>query len=280
MSSINSISVDKLSRLVGTPRAPVVIDVRTDGQFSADRRLIPGSIRKPAAVVSGWPAATPGRSFVVVCGDGTELSPGTAALLRTSGRPAEALDGGLGAWAAAGQPFVKDARLPRRDAQDRAVWVTRERPKIDRIACPWLIRRFVDPWAVFLFVAPRQIASVAERCEATPFDVEDVFWSHRAELCTFHVMLAEFGLGTEPLQHLARIVRGADTARPDLAPEPSGLLAASLGLSRMFTDDLEQLEAGLLVNDALYRWTRDARAETHDWFPTSRKTKAAPASAR
>jgi hypothetical protein len=143
--------------------------------------------------------------------------------------------------------------------------VTRERPKVDRIACPWLIRRFVDPGAVFLFVAPAEVAAVAERFAATPLDVENVFWSHRGELCTFDVMVEELGLSTEPLQRLAKIVRGADTARPDLAPEAAGLLAASLGLSRMFSDDLEQLEAGLTLYDAFYRWCRDATGETHNW---------------
>ncbi len=144
-------------------------------------------------------------------------------------------------------------------------WITRERPKIDRIACPWLVRRFVDPSAVFLFVAPAEVAGVAERFGAAPFDVEGVFWSHRGERCTFDTMVEEFGLRTEPLLRLATIVRGADTARSKLAPEAAGLLAASLGLSRMYTDDLEQLEAGMALYDAFYRWCRDATDETHNW---------------
>jgi hypothetical protein len=148
--------------------------------------------------------------------------------------------------------------------------VTRSRPKIDRIACPWLIRRFIDPGALFLFVAPGEVVAVAQRFGATPFDVDDVFWSHRGELCTFDVMVEEFGLSTPPLLRLATIVRGADTARPDLAPEAAGLLAASLGLSRMFNDDLQQLEAGMTFYDAFYRWCRDATSETHDW-PVGRK---------
>jgi hypothetical protein len=145
--------------------------------------------------------------------------------------------------------------------------VTRSRPKIDRIACPWLIRRFVDPDAVFLFVPASEVQGVAERFAATPFDIEGdhVFWSHRGDLCTFDVMIEEFGLVTKPLLQLAAIVRGADTARLDLAPEAAGLLAASLGLSRMYSDDLVQLEAGLLLYDAFYRWCRDAADETHNW---------------
>jgi hypothetical protein len=138
---------------------------------------------------------------------------------------------------------------------------------VDRIACPWLIRRFVDPQAVFLFVAASEVPAVAQRFGAAPFDIEgeDVFWSHRGEKCTFDTMVEEFGLATEPLLRLALIVRGADTARPDLAPEAPGLLAASLGLSRMYTDDLEQLEAGMALYDAFYRWCRDATDETHNW---------------
>jgi hypothetical protein len=149
------------------------------------------------------------------------------------------------------------------------VWVTRARPKIDRIACPWLIRRFVDPTAVFLFVPPSDVVEVAERFGGAPFDIEDVVWSHRGDTCTFDTMVEEFGLGTPPLLHLAAMVRGADTARLELSPEAPGLLAASLGLSRMFADDLEQLEAGMLLYDALYRWSRDATDETHNW-PTNK----------
>lgn len=155
--------------------------------------------------------------------------------------------------------------MPPRDAQGRTVWVTRARPKIDRIACPWLIRRFVDPSAVILFVAPSEVEGVAERHDAAPFDIEGVFFSHRGELCSFDVMLAELGLSIPALDRLATIVRAADTARLDLAPEAAGLLAVSLGLSRMYADDLEQLEAGMLVYDAFYRWARDATGETHNW---------------
>jgi hypothetical protein len=161
--------------------------------------------------------------------------------------------------------MVPAAKLPPRDADGRTLWVTRHRPKIDRIACPWLIRRFVDPRAQFLFVSPSQVLNVADRFSATPFDMEDVFWSHRGAACTFDTMIEEFGIAHQPLDRLATIVRGADTDRHDLAPEAAGLLAASLGLSRMFRDDLEQLEAGMLLYDALYRWARDATGECHDW---------------
>jgi rhodanese-related sulfurtransferase len=275
MSSFNPISVDKLARLVGTPQAPAIVDVRTEEDFAADPRLIPGAVRRDADDAPDWAAATAtGRpAAVMVCQRGRKLSEGAAAWARHQGVAAETLAGGFEAWAKAGLPLVPEARLPPRDVQGRTVWVTRARPKVDRIACPWLIRRFVDPAAVFPFVAPGEVEGVADRFSATPFDVEGVFWSHRGERCTFDVMLAELGLKTGPLLHLARIVRGADTARPDLAPEAPGLLAVSLGLSRLHADDLEQLAAGLGLYDALYRWCRDATDETHNW-PTNRPAAA------
>ena len=266
MPAPNTISPDKLARLVGTPACPVLIDVRTDEDFADDPRLVPGAVRRPHSEVADWAPRLDGRAAVILCQKGLKLSQGAAAWLRHEGTPAESLDGGAMAWAAAGLPMVAESKLPARDAQGRTVWVTRARPKVDRIACPWLIRRFVDPSAVFLFVAPPEVAGVAERFGATPFDVDGVFWSHRGELCTFDVMVEELGLSGFPaLERLALIVRGADTARPDIAPQAAGLLAVSLGLSRMYSDDLEQLDAGMLVYDALYRWCRDAVDETHDW---------------
>jgi rhodanese-related sulfurtransferase len=269
MPSPTTISIDKLARLIGTPNCPALVDVRVDEDFSADPRLIPGSARRPHDRVQEWGAAIGKPSAVIICHRGKKLSEGAAAWLRHLGTPAESLEGGHEAWAAAGLPTVAGERLPAPDASGRTVWVTRARPKIDRIACPWLIRRFVDPGAVFLFVAPQEVEAVGERFDAAPFDVEGVFWSHRGERCTFDVMLEEFGLSTEPLLGLAKIVRGADTARLDLAPEAAGLLAVSLGLSRMYSDDLAQLEAGLTLYDALYRWCRDAADETHNW-PSAR----------
>ncbi|HLJ72072.1 MAG TPA: sulfurtransferase/chromate resistance protein [Roseiarcus sp.] len=273
MSSINLISVDQLARLVGTPKCPVLIDVRPDGDFAADPRLIPGSVRRPAASAQDWPDALQGRAAIVACRRGEALSHGAAAWLRHRGGQADALAGGVEAWALAGLPMVLEAKLPRRDRDGRTVWVTRERPKIDRIACPWLIRRFVDPAAVFLFVKASEVIAIGEQFQATPFDIEGVYWSHRGEKCTFDVMIEEFGLAAEPLLRLAAMVRGADTARLDLAPEAPGLLAASLGLSRMYDDDLAQLEAGMSLYDAFYRWCRDATGETHNW-PTNKPRSA------
>ncbi len=259
MPAPNAITAEKLARLIGTPHCPTLVDVRPGGDL-----LVPGAQRRNAATVPDWAAALPQRPVVVMCVGGHGRSAGVAAWLRHAGFAAEILEGGVEGWIAAGLPTIREAVLPPRDERGRTIWVTRARPKVDRIACPWLIRRFVDPDAIFLFVAPSDIEQVSADFGA-PFDVEGVFWSHRGDLCSFDVMVDEFGLSTEPLKRLAAIVRGADTARLELAPEAAGLLAASLGLSRMFSDDLAQLEAGMTLYDAFYRWCRDATGETHNW---------------
>ena len=145
---------------------------------------------------------------------------------------------------------MPESKLPPRDPQGRTVWVTRARPKVDRIACPWLIRRFVDPAAVFLYVAPSEVRTVAEQFGAAPFDIEGVFWSHQDERCTFDVMVDELGLATSSRCSASPPSCAARTPAIEYAPEAAGLLAASLGLSRMYADDLEQLEAGMLLYDA------------------------------
>jgi rhodanese-related sulfurtransferase len=261
----NIISASQLSRLIGTPEAPRILDVRIEEDFVSDPRSLPGSVRRDFRSVADWAAEFSPSQVAVVCQRGLKLSQGVAAWLRHYGTPAEAVEGGFEGWVASGGLLVRPDRLPPRDAQGRTLWVTRSRPKIDRIACPWLIRRFVDPAAVFIFVSPSEVAAVAERFGATPFDTEGVFWSHRGELCTFDVMVGEFGLASEPLARLATIVRAADTARLDLAPEAAGLLAASLGLSRMYREDLAQLDAAMSLYDAFYRWARDATTEAHTW---------------
>ena len=265
MASFTSISPDKLVRLIGTANMPVLIDVRTDEDFAADARLIPGAVRRNHQEAADWGEEFAGRSAIVVCLRGEKLAEGTAAWLRHVHVEAEALEGGFEGWKAAKLPLVPSSKLPARDAQGRTVWVTRARPKIDRIACPWLIRRFVDPAAVFLFVTPPEVLDVADRFGATPFDIENTFWSHRGERCTFDVMLEEFALKSDALSRLATIVRAADTDRLDIAPQSAGLLAASLGLSRMYRDDLAQLEASMGLYDAFYRWSRDAVGESHNW---------------
>lgn len=263
MPSNLAISADKLNRLIGTPNCPALIDVRTDDEWADAPFLIPGAVRRMHRDALAWAAECAGRPAIVVCDNGMKMSQGVAALLRHAGVEAEVLEGGFGGWRRAGLPVVRAARLPPADREGRTVWVTRTRPKVDRIACPWLIRRFVDARAVFLYVAPADVAGVAEQFGATPFDVDGVFWTHRGNDCTFDVMVAEFGLTTAPLLRLAAIVRAADMDRVNDVPQAAGLLAASLGLSRMYADDLPQLEAGMGLYDAFYRWCRDAVEETH-----------------
>lgn len=277
MPAPDAMSCEQLARLVGIPKAPTILDVRREAVRAGDPRLLPGARALAEADLSpeGLARIAAGLQgpVVVVCAEGHRLSQGSAAWLRHEGVPAEYLMGGQAAWTASGLPLIDPGKITSRDAQGRSIWVTRSRPKIDRIACPWLIRRFFDPRAVFLFVAPAEVQGVAERFGAMPYDIEGVFWSHRDDLCTFDVLLAEFGLSTPALDRLALIVRGADTARPDLAPECAGLLAASLGLSRMYSDDLEQLEAGIALYDAFYRWARDATEEQHNWPTNTGKQK-------
>ena len=146
-------------------------------------------------------------------------------------------------------------------------WVTRERPKIDRIACPWLIARFIDKEAEFLYVPADEVLKVAVETGATPYDIPDVEMSHVGELCSFDAFLWKYKLTDAALQQLAEIVRGADTGHPELTPQSPGLLAFSLGLSRIVPDDHEMLKQGMIFYDALYAWCRDCQKETHGWPP-------------
>ncbi|NJM83916.1 MAG: sulfurtransferase [Tabrizicola sp.] len=260
MTSPNAITVAQLARQIGLPDAPAIIDVRIPENVAEDPALIPGSLLHPHTDIAALAPVLTGRRVIVTCKRGAKLSDGAAALLRWHGIAAEKLDGGTLAWREAALPMVPLAALPSTN-----LWVTRHRPKIDRIACPWLISRFVDPAARFLFVTPSEVPEVAELFHATPFDIEGVRFSHRGERCTFDAMLDDFALHTDALDRLARIIRAADTDRHDLAPQAAGLLAVSVGLSRMFRDDLQQLAAGMAVYDALYRWARDGFEEGHDW---------------
>lgn len=174
------------------------------------------------------------------------------------------MQGGLIAWRRAATPLIPADMIPASH-----LWVTRHWPKIDRIACPWLVRRFVDQGARFLYVAPTEVLDVADRFDATPFDVENAFWSHRGDNCIFDAILGKFNLHTQALYRMAQLVRAADTGCHDLAPQAAGLLAISVGLSRQHKHDTQQLQAGLPIYDALYRWARDGFEETHD-CPTGR----------
>lgn len=267
--SAHTTAIETLAETIGTPDAPALLDVRIDEDVALDPQILPAAIRHPFTDVAALAPDLQDVDVVVYCQKGKKISQGAAAILRDQGVRASYLAEGQWGWRDAGLPMVRIDKIPPRNAEGRTVWVTRERPKIDRIACPWLIRRFVDPDALVLYVDPIEVDGVAEKFNATPFDVDGVFFSHRGDHCSFDTMLEELGLKTETLSALSDIVRGADTARHDLAPEAAGLLAVSLGLSHMFADDLEQLEAGLTLYDALYRWARDGRGETHTWTGAS-----------
>lgn len=265
MAAPNEITVPQLLRLIGTPECPVIVDISIDPDFAEDPFYIPGAFRHPHTDIAGLKTRLAGRTCVVTCQQGIKLSQGLVARLRCDGLQAEYLTGGMYGWRDhAGTTRIPASAIP--DTVDGAtLWVTRHRPKIDRIACPWLIRRFVDPDARFLFVSPIQVLGVADRYGATPFDVEDVQFSHRAEKCTFDAMLDDFDLHSPALDKLADVIRAADTNSHAASPEAAGLLAISVGLSRQYKNDLQQLEAGMVVYDALYRWARDGQGESHNW---------------
>lgn len=265
MASFNEISVQKLYKLIGTPECPIIIDVRINEDFNAEPNLIPSAFRHPFNTIEEIAERLRNQRVVIYCQKGLKISQGAAAILRNLGVDAIVLAGGEFAWREANLAMVSATHVPMLENGNTTVWVTRHRPKIDRIACPWLIKRFVDPKAKFLFVSASQVENVAEKFDAIPFDIEYAAFSHKGENCTFDTMLEKFNIQIEALDTLATIVRGADTNRNDLAPEVAGFLAASLGLSRMYRDDLKQLEAGMLLYDAMYRWARDAKDEGHDW---------------
>jgi hypothetical protein len=148
-------------------------------------------------------------------------------------------------------------------------WITRERPKIDRIACPWLIARFIDQEPEFLYVPSDKVLEVAERTGATPYDIPGVEFSHVGEKCSFDAFLERYNLRDPALHRLALIVRGADTSRLDMTPQSAGLFAISLGLSAVFADDHEMLRHGMVMYEALYAWCRSLQGEIHNWPPQS-----------
>jgi rhodanese-related sulfurtransferase len=265
-----SISAQSLYSRLGAETAPIVIDVRRSAAFEADRTMIVGAIRRDPTEVDQWRRDLPrGRPIVAYCSYGKEISQTVAAALRAAGTEAFSLAGGIAAW--------DEARLPRRRKLDTQSdkWVTRERPKIDRIACPWLIRRFIDPDAQFLFAPTERVFAVAAETGATAYDIPGAEpFSHDGELCSFDAFLRVYGIEDPALAMLALIVRGADTARLALTPQSPGLLAVSLGLSALYADDHDMLARGMIVYDALYAWCRDCHDQGHDWNPAAMATRA------
>lgn len=256
-----------LWNLIGTSQAPQLIDARRRDVYDAASGVLPTATWQDAKGTDWIATLDRMRPIVVACKAAHQLSQMVAADLRAKGYDASVLAGGYAAWSEAGLPLIDKAALQRFAPRQPSLWVTRRRPKIDRVACPWLIRRFIDAQARFLFVDPPEVPEVARETGAIPFDIEGVEISHEGPRCSFDTMLKLFGLEGEPsLARLALIVRGADTARPDIAPEASGLHAISLGLSALAGDDDHGLlERGFIVYDALFAYLRHASQERHNW---------------
>ena len=216
-------------RLAAFP-PPTLIDVRRQPAFEQDPDIIPGALRRLPETVDQW------------AGQREPWGPVGVHWWRAEDNQT--------------RPFAPPTR-----------WVTRARPKIDRIACPWLVRRFIDPAAEFFYVPTAEVRRFAAENGATPYDVPDVRYTHAGRDCSFDAFIRLHGLDHPALAVLATIVRGADTGAPELAREASGLLAVSLGLSATFADDHEMLKWGMLVYDSLYAWCREAQTETHGWYP-------------
>jgi len=261
----NALTPAELIARLGGAGQPLVFDVRRRQTVDAVGRMVAGARWRPHDKAAEWGRSLPAAADVVVyCVHGHEVSQAAAALLRSLGLKAGYLLGGFEAYTAAGGPSIGIGARPDCDITP-SHWITRERPKVDRIAVPWLVRRFVDPDAVIHYVAPDRVAAVAEEIGAIPFDIDGVEYSHEGERCSFDTCIARLGIADDALMHLARIVRGADTARLDLEPECAGLLAAALGISSAAADDRQALAAGMVIYDALYAWVRFARAERHNW---------------
>ncbi len=271
--SRNTISPEQLKLLVGTADCPPIFDVRRDKTYADAADLIPTAVWRDHRAADRWARDLPAGEVVVYCVHGHQVSQAACALLSAAGVKARYLDGGIDGYREAGGITVAKTEWSPTARPSR--WVTRERPKIDRIACPWFIRRFVDRDAAIFYVAADQVKAAAAELDAVPFDIPDptIEFSHVGELCSFDAFLKAFAVRDPALDRLALIIRGADTARLDLAPECAGLLAVSLGLSATCADDAGMLAQGMAVYDALYGWCRHAQGETHNW-PTVKKDKA------
>ena len=269
---MDTVSIDSrtLYSQLGSDRAPLIVDVRRQPAFEEDDRLLPAALRAEGDLVAFMKRHAVDRPIVAYCVKGHEVGKDAASLLRAAGYHARYLEGGIQAWQAAGLATV--LRRPEWRVPGGSRWITRSRPKIDRIACPWLIQRFIDPLATFDYVPTPQVFSEAAARQAIPYDIPGAAVTHRGERCSFDALLEDFALSDPALNRLADIVRGADTDRLDLAPQSAGLLATSLGLSERYTDDHEMLAQAMPVYDGLYAWCRregEGGNERHNWNPAA-----------
>ncbi|HUL56255.1 MAG TPA: chromate resistance protein ChrB domain-containing protein [Usitatibacter sp.] len=264
-----SISPRALYSRLATPNAPWLIDVRRREVYDEASDVIVAAVRVDDVLAFAEEHGA-GRCLVAYCVHGHELSQGAAAALRAAGHDAAFLEGGIDAWRGEGLPTIRKHSEWHVPGGSR--WITRERPKIDRIACPWLIRRFIDPLARFDYVPTKRVFDEAKARDAVPYDIPGAIVTHRGERCSFDALIEDFALSDPALDRLATIVRGADTDRHDLAPQCAGLAATSLGLSRRYADDHEMLANALPVYDGLYAWCRaqqEGDPERHDWKPAA-----------
>ncbi|MEB8386334.1 chromate resistance protein [Rhodobacteraceae bacterium KMM 6894] len=264
MPAPNEISPQQLLNLIGTPLCPVIVDMRTPDEFGTDPRLVPGAIRHCHTDMAGLIRRLKERASVIMCQQGLKLSQSVVSALQAEGLTCEYLSGGALAWAKSGAVMVPFEAVPF-DADGQTCWITHTCPKIGRIACAWLIRRFIDPEARFLFVADSKVQAGAARFNATPFDTPGAEFTHQGDFCTFDSMLERFCLQSRALDCMAQAIRAAETNRSDLHPVAAGLMAVSDCLSRKFRNDHSQMEAGLALYDGLYRWARDGQGLGHAW---------------
>lgn len=248
-----SLEPHELVGLLASGWSPAVIDVRKAEAYQSSETVIATATwRDPASVHEWSDTLNDDRAVVIYCIHGHQMSQSVAALLRAQGISARYLVGGIEGFMEAGGPTILRNALPKPGPDGRTRWVTRARPKIDRIACPWLVRRFIDPNAAFLYVEAEQVLAVAEVTGATPFDVDDTALTHQDDRCSFDAFVERFSIQDQGIDTLSDIVRGADTGRSELSPESAGLLSISRGLAAIHADDLDMLGAGMAVYDALY----------------------------
>ena len=260
------ISATRLISLLGSKRAPLLVDVRRAVTFEADSVVIASAVWRDPVSADDWLEYLPRhRDIVAYCVHGHEFSKNTCSALRNAGLNARFLEGGMEAWKRAGGATIRKNAVPGIPSavNKSSKWITRARPKIDRIACPWMIRRFIDPLAEFIYVPAEEVLSRAQQQGAIPYDVPGVQFSHRGDRCSFDALIEDFQINDPALDALAVIVRGADTGRPELTAQSAGLLAVSLGLSALHADDQQMLDEGMNVYDALYAWSRTASADVH-----------------
>jgi rhodanese-related sulfurtransferase len=259
-----SLSPDDLYASLGLPAAPTIVDVRHEDEVRDRPRLLPCARRGEPERIAEWSRALPrSRPIAVYCERGDTTSPNLAETLVALGHEATFLEGGLERWQSEGRATARarsDLGVP-----GGSRWIPRARPKVDRLACPWLVRRFLDPEALFFYAPAHLVRSEAASLRAQPYDIADVTFSHRGERCSFDAFLEEFDLHDPVLDAVAEIVRAADTGDLAASPQAPGLLAFSLGLSANIADDMLLLEQAMPLYDALYAWCKVAREEAHSW---------------